>query len=107
MEHKTKSDLARLDAMTDEDIRRAVAEDPDAAPELTGEMIAQMRPAAEVFPELVAAYRARRGLQKKPKKVPISIRLSPNVVDYFRAGGEGWQRRIDDVLIAYVEEQEK
>ena len=34
MEYEIKSDLERLDALTDEDIRRAIAEDPDAAPEL-------------------------------------------------------------------------
>ncbi|UGX85917.1 BrnA antitoxin family protein [Phyllobacterium meliloti] len=31
-------------------------------------------------------------------KTPVSIRLSPDVVDYFRSSGPGWQSRIDDVL---------
>lgn len=105
MKPKIKSGLKRIDALTDEDIRRAIAADPDAAPELTDEMMAQMRPAEEVFPEIVAAYRARRGLQKKPKKVPVSIRLDPEVVEYFRAEGEGWQTRINEVLVEYIVEQ--
>ena len=41
MDYKIKSDLERLDSLTDEDIRRAIAEDPDAAPELTEEMMVQ------------------------------------------------------------------
>lgn len=97
-----KSDPARLDAITDEQIRRAIAEDPDAAPELDEATIAAMRPAEEVVPEVVATYRARRGPQKKPRKVPVSIRLSPEVVRYFREQGEGWQGRIDQVLVDYV-----
>lgn len=39
-----------------------------------------------------------RGPQKAPRKVPVSIRLSPDVVAYFRATGPGWQGHIDDVL---------
>jgi uncharacterized protein (DUF4415 family) len=39
-----------------------------------------------------------RGPQKAPKKIPVSIRLSPEVVEHFKAGGPGWQRRIDEAL---------
>lgn len=35
-------------------------------------------------------------------KSPISIRLSPEVIDYFRATGKGWQTRIDTALLEYV-----
>jgi uncharacterized protein (DUF4415 family) len=40
----------------------------------------------------------RRGPQKAPKKVPLSLRLSPEVVRHFRAKGRGWQTRIDEAL---------
>jgi uncharacterized protein (DUF4415 family) len=40
----------------------------------------------------------KRGPQKAPRKVPISIRLSQDVADGLRATGEGWQRRADEVL---------
>jgi uncharacterized protein (DUF4415 family) len=40
----------------------------------------------------------QRGLQKTPTKEMISIRLSREVLDHFRATGEGWQRRIDEAL---------
>jgi uncharacterized protein (DUF4415 family) len=40
----------------------------------------------------------KRGPQKAPTKVPVSIRLSPEVVKHFKAKGPGWQSRIDDAL---------
>lgn len=39
-----------------------------------------------------------RGPQKSPTKVRITIRLSRDVVDRFRATGDGWQARVDQVL---------
>ena len=40
----------------------------------------------------------KRGPQKAPTKIPVSIRLSPEVLKHFKAKGPGWQSRIDDVL---------
>src|SRR4051794_8378361 len=37
-------------------------------------------------------------------KVQQSLRLSPEVLDYFRATGPGWQARIDEVLLRHVRE---
>ncbi|PID34085.1 MAG: hypothetical protein CR976_02120 [Thiotrichales bacterium] len=28
--------------------------------------------------------------------------LSPDVVDYFKSGGEGWQSRLDEALKVYI-----
>jgi uncharacterized protein (DUF4415 family) len=39
------------------------------------------------------------------KKQLVSIRYSPEVIDYFRASGAGWQARMDAVLKDYVEAQ--
>ena len=39
-----------------------------------------------------------RGPQKTPTKVPVSIRLSPEVLNHFKAKGPGWQSRIDAAL---------
>ena len=68
--------------------------------ELTAEDFATMRPTAEVLPELVALWRKRgqRGPQKAPTKQQVTLRLDRDVVDRFRATGEGWQRRINDAL---------
>lgn len=107
MNPESITDWRRVDKLTDEDIRRAIAEDPDAAPELDDATAARLRPAEEVIPEIVAAYRARRGKQKQPTKVPVSIRLDPDVVNYFRATGEGWQSRINEALVEYVTKQER
>jgi uncharacterized protein (DUF4415 family) len=40
----------------------------------------------------------KRGSQKAPTKIPVSIRLSPEVVSNFKAKGPGWQSKIDDAL---------
>ncbi len=39
-----------------------------------------------------------RGSQKAPVKERITIRLSPEVVEKFRATGDGWQTRMDAAL---------
>jgi uncharacterized protein (DUF4415 family) len=44
----------------------------------------------------------KRGPQKAPRKVPISIRLSPDVAEGLRATGEGWQVRVDEVLRSWL-----
>lgn len=44
----------------------------------------------------------QRGAQKAPKKVATAIRLSPEVVAYFKADGPGWQTRVDAALQEYV-----
>jgi uncharacterized protein (DUF4415 family) len=49
----------------------------------------------------------RRGPQKAPRKVPVSIRLSPDVVDHFRATGAGWQKRMDEALKDWIDEHQK
>jgi uncharacterized protein (DUF4415 family) len=45
----------------------------------------------------------RRGSQKNPKKIPVSIRLPESVVEFFKAEGNGWQTRLSDALEEYVE----
>ena len=64
-------------------------------PEWTKEDFANARPFAEVFPELAASIRKTRGPNKAPTKRLISLRLSGEVIDKYKAGGAGWQSRID------------
>ena len=44
------------------------------------------------------------GPQKAPKKKPVAIRLSPDVVEDFKSTGAGWQSRIDEALRTFLKE---
>ncbi len=58
------------------------------------------RPFAEVHPGLAASLRKNRGRPKLPEpKVQVTLRLDAGVVKKFRAGGPGWQSRINNVLV--------
>ena len=46
-----------------------------------------------------------RGAQKTPTKERITIRLSREVVEQFRASGDGWQARVDTVLRDWLKNQ--
>jgi uncharacterized protein (DUF4415 family) len=98
-------DLAKVDATTDEDIARQIAEDPDTAPELTEEWFDQ----AEVWHGNRYLGHARdfeNGKRKvgRPKgsgtKELVTLRLDREILDHFRAGGPGWQTRLNDALRA-------
>ena len=68
------------------------------SPEATDDQLAQMRPATEVMPELVAAMRKRRGPGKVPAKALLTLRVDPDVIEVYRSSGPGWQSRMNDVL---------
>lgn len=65
------------------------------SPEWTAEDFAKAKPFAEVFPDLAASIRRGRGPNKAPTKKLVSLRLSREVIDKYKAGGDGWQSRID------------
>jgi uncharacterized protein (DUF4415 family) len=68
-------------------------------PEWTEADFAKARPPEEVLPpELLAQFKKTRGVQKTPTKIAVSIRLSPEVISYFKSKGPGWQSRIDEAL---------
>ena len=67
-------------------------------PEWTDADFAAAHPPSELPPHIRQAFPRTRGPQKTPTKVPVSIRLSPEVIRHFKAGGPGWQRRIDEAL---------
>jgi uncharacterized protein (DUF4415 family) len=73
--------------------------DPDN-PEWTAADFAKAKDPKDVLsPEVLAQFGRHRGPQRAPKKVPVSIRLSPVVVKHFKAQGPGWQAKIDEALV--------
>jgi uncharacterized protein (DUF4415 family) len=84
---KGKTDWARVDALTDKQIADAVRGDPDAVP-----LDIDWSDAVLVVP---------------PKKKAISIRLDEDVLDYFKRGGDGYQRRMNAVLRAFMKGRKK
>jgi uncharacterized protein (DUF4415 family) len=85
-------------------------EDWDAVdfPPLTGEQLARMRPAREVFADLDNFPKPRsRGPQKAPTKVQTTIRLDRDVIEHFRRSGRGWQIRVNETLKRAVERERK
>jgi putative transcriptional regulator len=94
---ESKTDWARVDAMTDEDIARAVADDPDAAPLLTDEQLAA---AKVVWPIDIAATRRRLGLSQTEFAAWFGI--SPGTLRNWEQG-----RRVPDgparVLLRVIE----
>ncbi|HUV70041.1 MAG TPA: BrnA antitoxin family protein [Terracidiphilus sp.] len=49
--------------------------------------------------------RGKRGPQKAPTKKLVSLRLSPEVVEHFKASGPGWQTRIDSTLVKAIKKR--
>ena len=81
--------------------------DPDDAPELDYAFFSEATPKINgevvTIAEVKTAFKKSLGRPKSenPKKL-ISIRLSPDVLAYFKTSGKGWQTRINEVLQEYV-----
>lgn len=79
--------------------------DDEDNPEWTEEMFARALPPEELPPEILAAFpktRLRGRPAKARPKIRVAVRLDPDVVDHFKAGGPGWQTRINDALAGLV-----
>lgn len=79
--------------------------------ELTRGDMRRFRPAAEALPEILGPKLAaellsrkpgQRGPQKAPRKEPVTVRYSRDVLEHFRATGRGWQSRMDSALKEWV-----
>ena len=85
---KGKTDWARVDALTDEEVEAAIASDPD-------------------WKEFRDIDWTDAVLVMPPKKKAISIRVDEDVLDFFKREGEGYQRRINAVLRSYMQQKSK
>lgn len=60
-------------------------------------------PSKDDGPEKITRVLVRRGRPPLEKpKVSTTIRLSRDVIDYFKSGGKGWQTRIDQALREWI-----
>ena len=79
-----RTDFARLDRMTEEEVEAAALADPDNPP-LTDEWLKNAK------------------WVERPLKEAISIRIDADVLAWFRAQGNGYQSAMNAVLRSYVE----
>ena len=82
MRKQSRTDWAKIKAMKDRDI------DFSEAPELNDDFFAE----AKLWPG---------------KKKQITIRLDPDVLDYFKTKGRGYQSSINATLRRYMETQQR
>lgn len=84
--------------------------DPDDSPEWTDEMFdrAQISVGGKVVREATGTLtrRGRPPVGDAPKQ-QVTLRLAPQVLDHFKAGGAGWQTRIGEVLERHVGKQRR
>ena len=82
---KGKTNWKRVDALTDEDIAQAIAEDPDTFEPASGWL--------------------QRAIILRPgqPKIRVTAYFDQEVVEWFRAQGRGYQTRMNAVLRAYME----
>jgi len=85
---KDETDWAKVDALTDEDIKAAMADDPDWAG----------------YEEIDWS---KLEVTRFVPKEPISIRLDADILEFFRKDGPGYQSRINAVLRHFMQEKLK
>ncbi len=79
------------------EIQRMIASDPDN-PELTDTQIGEARPFAEAFPTPADSVKRGPGRPKLDRRLTVTLRLDPTVVEHFRAQGVDWRKRMAQVL---------
>jgi uncharacterized protein (DUF4415 family) len=76
----------------------ALKHDPDTR-ELDDADFKKMRPASQAVPEIVKAYKRSRGRPVSDvRKVLTTLRIDPDVLEYYKRKGKGWQSRINATL---------
>lgn len=83
---RDETDWNRVNKITVEELEKIIADDPDEVP----------------FRDIDWSTVK---LEKNSVKTPVSIRLDPDVLAFFRKDGPGYQKRINKVLRAFVEQK--
>jgi uncharacterized protein (DUF4415 family) len=81
-----RTDWARVDATTPEQVERQAAEDGDELPE---------------------GWEKTAVLGLPPPKKAVNLRIDADVLDWFRHTGKGYQTRINNVLRSFVESRKR
>jgi uncharacterized protein (DUF4415 family) len=84
-----RTDWARIDAMTEEELEAAIASDPD------------WRDVPRDW------YKDAKPWLPKGAKRQVTLRLDPDLLDWFKGQGRGWQTRINAALRAYMQAHER
>jgi uncharacterized protein (DUF4415 family) len=73
--------------------------------ELLAADFADFHPAAEVLPRSLGGKLAlaRKSQQETPAKIRISLTLSHDIVERFRAAGEDWEGGIEEALREWLD----
>jgi uncharacterized protein (DUF4415 family) len=85
----TATEKARLNKLTERQINAAARSDPNNPPSSPKEL-AEMR--------AIVRSRGRPAMPKEERKVSLTLRLPPDVVQHFRSSGAGWQTQMGEVL---------
>ncbi len=86
---ESKTDWARVDAMTEAELEAAIASDPDWA-DIPRDW-----------------YKHATPYYPKEHKRQITLRIDPDILDWFKRQGRGYQTRINAALRAFVEAHER
>lgn len=86
---ESKTDWARVDAMTEEELEAAIASDPDWA-DIPRDW-----------------YKHATPYYPRAHKRQITLRIDPDILDWFKRQGRGYQTRINAALRAFVEAHER
>jgi uncharacterized protein (DUF4415 family) len=78
----------------------------DAAREATDAPVEALARAPATAPEHDVDW-SRAAIALPAKKKAISIRVDEDVLEFFKTGGAGYQRRINAVLRSYMEQKRK
>jgi uncharacterized protein (DUF4415 family) len=84
-----RTDWARVDAMTEEELEAAIASDPDWA-DIPRDWYERATPH---YPE---------SMRKQ-----VSLRIDPDILAWFKRQGPGYRKRINAALRAFVETQKR